>query len=236
MRLCQRRSRGIQHHQHALQAYVHVIKLLMQFKRSTDSNAAESTIKWSTTTYYTESTHSIRAFQVPSTSVRELMNNFINFELLSQLRTENAGNWKALDKRISNMRHARVSGLSRILSLSRAQAWAQEGISPYSPSLECHLEDEEAQEVHGEAAELVMLDQLVQVDAEQLEHQAQVAAVHEEVTHAHNVVLVVRVPPGVQELQDPHLHASLHWHACASVSVYQKHMSLQQTHICFPSS
>ena len=43
------------------------------------------------------------------------------------------------------------------------------------------------------------------------------AAVHEEVAHAHDVVLVVGVPPGVQELQDPHLHAGLHWHSCPSV-------------------
>ena len=88
---------------------------------------------------------------------------------------------------------------------------------PVQPRPGSHLEDEEPEEVHGEAAELVVLDQLVQVDAEELEHQAQVAAVHEEVAHAHDVVLVVGVPPGVQELQDPHLHAGLHWHSCPSV-------------------
>ena len=54
-----------------------------------------------------------------------------------------------------------------------------------------------------------MLDKLVQVHAEQLEDKAQVAAVHEEVAHAHDVVLVVGVPARVQELQHAHLHPCL---------------------------
>jgi hypothetical protein len=72
-----------------------------------------------------------------------------------------------------------------------------------------HLHEEEALQVHGEPAEVVLADELVQVDVEQLEHQAQVPLVHEAVQHAHDVVAVVRVAPRVEHLDDPDLHSRL---------------------------
>ena len=75
--------------------------------------------------------------------------------------------------------------------------------------MQAHLQNEEAQEVHGEPPELVVFDELVQIDAEELEHEAKMAAVHEEVAHAHDVVLVVRIAPCVEKLEHSHLHSCL---------------------------
>ena len=75
--------------------------------------------------------------------------------------------------------------------------------------MQSHLQNEEAQEVHGEPPELVVLDELIQIDAEELKHEAQMAAVHEEVAHAHDVVLIVRIAPCVEKLQHSHLHSRL---------------------------
>ena len=71
------------------------------------------------------------------------------------------------------------------------------------------LGDEDAQETDGQAPELVALDQLVQVDRQQLEHEAQVQPVHEEIAHAHDVVLVGWVGLAVQHLQDADFHTRL---------------------------
>ena len=82
----------------------------------------------------------------------------------------------------------------------------------------------------AEAAELVLLDELVQIDAQQLEHQAQVLAVDEGVLESQEMVVVVLVQLGVElaawlafsgngaaqqnveltyQIQDRHLHHAL---------------------------
>jgi len=73
-----------------------------------------------------------------------------------------------------------------------------------------HLSRENGQQTQGQPLEVVVLQQLIQVDAQQLENQAQVLPPGEAVQHAHDVVLVVGVHHLVQVLQHPHLHASLH--------------------------
>lgn len=54
-----------------------------------------------------------------------------------------------------------------------------------------------------------MLNELVEIDAQQLEHEAEVLVEYEEVAHPDNVMPVVRISPGVQELQDANFNASL---------------------------
>eukprot|EP00959_Pyramimonas_sp_CCMP1952_P474340 9503289-Pyramimonas_sp.AAC.1 len=55
------------------------------------------------------------------------------------------------------------------------------------------LAQKEPLQVHAQPTELVLPDELVQVDVQQLKHQAEVLAVHKVVQHAHDVVLVLRV-------------------------------------------
>lgn len=68
---------------------------------------------------------------------------------------------------------------------------------------------EDAYELEAEALELVLLDELVQVRRETLEHKAQVALVRERVVHAQDVMLVARVVLSVEEVEDRDLHLGL---------------------------
>jgi hypothetical protein len=72
-----------------------------------------------------------------------------------------------------------------------------------------HLCHKDAKEVHAEAAELVVFDELVEVDAEHLKHKAEMFFVHEAVVQPHDVVLVLRVASRVKDAQDLDLHARL---------------------------
>jgi hypothetical protein len=63
------------------------------------------------------------------------------------------------------------------------------------------LAREDLDELDRQALELVLLDELVQVGREQLEDEAQVLLVNERVTHAQNVVLVVRIQVLVQLME-----------------------------------
>jgi hypothetical protein len=56
----------------------------------------------------------------------------------------------------------------------------------------------DAHEGGAEAPELVLLDELVEVDAQQLKHEAQVLPVDERVLEAEQVVVVVLVELGVE--------------------------------------
>mmetsp|Transcript_27372 Transcript_27372/g.71043 ORF Transcript_27372/g.71043 Transcript_27372/m.71043 type:complete len:486 (+) Transcript_27372:856-2313(+) len=71
------------------------------------------------------------------------------------------------------------------------------------------LGEEDAEEVHAEAAELIVLDELVKIDAEQLEDEAEVLPVHKEVMEAHDVVLVLGVTARVEQAEHLDLHARL---------------------------
>ena len=71
------------------------------------------------------------------------------------------------------------------------------------------LLEEGADEVHGEAAELVLLDEFVQVDGEQLEDEAEVVLVGEVVEQAQHVVAVVRVVLRVERGEQADLHQRL---------------------------
>ena len=60
------------------------------------------------------------------------------------------------------------------------------------------LRGKDLDELRAEALELVLLDELVQIRREQLEHEAQVVPVDERVTQTQDVVLVVRIALVVQ--------------------------------------
>lgn len=68
-----------------------------------------------------------------------------------------------------------------------------------------------------------MFDQLIQVEAEQLKHQAQVVLVDEEVLHPDEVMLVFRVADLVQELQDAHFDTSLVVEGCLILDDLNSH-------------
>lgn len=92
------------------------------------------------------------------------------------------------------------------------------------PQVMCHkdflyLADENAQKIHRQAPELVVLDELVQVDAQQLEHEAEVVTKQEKVPHPDDVMPVLWIPPGVQKLQDAHLDTSLHRRTASRLAI-----------------
>jgi hypothetical protein len=71
------------------------------------------------------------------------------------------------------------------------------------------LGDEDAHEVRGETAKLILLDELVEVDGEEFKDEAQVSAVDKVVGEANKVVGVVGVVLLVERLEDLHLNEAL---------------------------
>lgn len=57
---------------------------------------------------------------------------------------------------------------------------------------------------------MVVLEELIQVDAEQLKHQAEVLSPQETISHANYVMLIINVHPLVQKLQYTNFYTSLH--------------------------
>lgn len=56
---------------------------------------------------------------------------------------------------------------------------------------------------------MIVLEELIQIDAEQLEDKAEMFPPEEAVSHSDNVMLVVHVNPLVQELKHSNFHSSL---------------------------
>ena len=81
-------------------------------------------------------------------------------------------------------------------------------------SIVTYLRQKDAQQPHGQTPKLVLLDQLIQVEAEQLKDQAQMILEDKEVMHPDNVVLIIRVSQPVKVLQHPHFHSGLVIESC----------------------
>lgn len=75
--------------------------------------------------------------------------------------------------------------------------------------LTANLCQEDAKESHGQSSKLVLLDQLIQVEAEQLKHQAQMVLEDEEGMHPDKMMLVIWIADFVQVLQDPNFDTGL---------------------------
>jgi hypothetical protein len=71
------------------------------------------------------------------------------------------------------------------------------------------LRGKDLDELRAEAEELVLLDELVQVAAQELEHEAEVVLMDERVAEAEDVVLVAGVELVVEQLEDGDLHHRL---------------------------
>ena len=61
----------------------------------------------------------------------------------------------------------------------------------------------------AQSTELILLDQLVQIDAEQLKHQTQVLAMDEGIFEAEDVMIVVLVHATIEQIQDRNFHHTL---------------------------
>ena len=61
---------------------------------------------------------------------------------------------------------------------------------------------------------MIVLEELIKVDAQKLKDQTKMFSPEEAVPHADNVVFIIRIHPPVQKLQDTHFHSRLRSKLC----------------------
>lgn len=96
------------------------------------------------------------------------------------------------------------------------------------------LSNEDVQEPQGKAFKVVVLEELIQVDAKQLKHQAEVLSPEETISHADYVVFIINVHPLVQKLQHTNFYTSLHCKSMPPLVVRDASAARQLTKLVQP--